>query len=69
MPNLDTLFLIENSEKIEAQYEGTYIAIHDKKVVASGKTIHEVYSLTDELGIDDPLVTYVPRSGEELLLI
>ena len=51
------------------KYAGKYIAIHGDKVVASGRTIHELYELTDKIGIKEPLVTYVPRAGEELLLV
>ena len=69
MSSTETLYLIEHSSEIENEFAGKYIAIHENKVVASGRTIHEVYELTDRIGINNPLITYVPRAGEELLLV
>ena len=69
MTSPETLYLLEHSSEIEDKYAGRYIAIHGDKVVAAGRTIHELYELTDKIGIREPLVTYVPRDGEELLLV
>ncbi len=69
MTSTETLYLIEHSGKIENEYAGKYIAIHENKVVAAGRTIHEVYEVTDKIGIMNPLITYVPKAGEELLLV
>jgi hypothetical protein len=69
MTSTETLYLIAHSSELENEYAGKYIAVHENKVVASGKTIHEVYEATDKIGIKDPLITYVPKAGEELLLV
>ena len=69
MTSTETLYLISHSTELENEYAGKYIAVHENKVVASGKTIHEVYEATDKIGIKDPLITYVPKAGEELLLV
>ena len=69
MTSTETLFLIQHSSEIEMEFAGKYIAISENKVIASGKTIHEVYEVVDKMGITDPLITYVPRQGEELLLV
>jgi len=69
MTSPETLYIIEHSDDIEQEFGGKYIAVHEKKILAAGRTIHEIYELTDKLGIRDPLVTYVPRAGEELLLV
>ncbi len=69
MTTTETMYLIEHSSEIENEYAGKYIAIHENKVVAAGRTIHEVYEVTDKIGVKNPLITYVPRAGEELLLV
>ena len=69
MPSSDMLFLAENKERLEAEYSGRYVAIFKKKVVAAGRTVSEVYSLTKRMRIKNPLVTYIPKDGEEALLI
>ena len=45
------------------------IAICKKKIVATGRTISDVYKTVKELKIKNPLVTYIPKEGEEALLI
>lgn len=62
-------YLIENRETLEKEHSGKYIALHHGKIVATGKTIHEVYDIVEELNIKTPLVTYVPKEGEKALLI
>lgn len=69
MPSEEMLFLLENKAKLEEEYSGRYIAIWRKKVVAVGRTVSEVYKLAKELKIANPLVTYMPKPGEEALLI
>ena len=61
-------YLQQNREKLES-YAGKYVAIYKNKVVAAGKTIHEVYEHVRNLKIDNPLIVYVPGKGEEALLI
>jgi hypothetical protein len=69
MTSAETMYLIQHSGEIENEFAGKYIAIFQDKVIACGKTIHEVYETTDRMGVKDPLITYVPRAGEELLLV
>ena len=61
-------YLIENTEILEKEHSGKYIALYQGKIVATGKTIHEVYAIVERLTIKTPLVTYVPKEGEETLL-
>ena len=68
MVNEDSIYIMEHTNEIERDYAGKYIAVHKNEVVATGRTIHEVYEITDKIGITDPLITYVPRAGEEMLL-
>ena len=60
---------MENKETLEKEYSGKYVAVHEEKAVATGKTIHEVYAVVEELKIENPLVTYMPRENEEAFLI
>ena len=69
MTSAETLYLIQHSGEIENEFPGKYIAIFEDKVIACGTTIHEVYETVDRMGIKDTLITYVPRVGEELLLV
>lgn len=69
MVNEDSIYIMEHTNEIERDYAGKYIAVHKKKVIAIGRTVHEVYDITDKIGIIDPLITYVPKAGEEMLLI
>ena len=61
-------YILKNREALEKEYSGKYIAVHQEEIVASGKTIHEVYSAVKELNISNTLVIYVPREGEEHFL-
>lgn len=69
MMSEEVKYLIENRETLENEHSGRYIAVHNGKIVATGRTIHEVYDILEELSISNPLVTYVPKEGEEALLI
>ncbi|MCK5560238.1 MAG: hypothetical protein KAJ51_06575 [Thermoplasmata archaeon] len=69
MTDLDVTFLMEHNNEIENEYQGKYIAVHEDHIIASGKTIHEIYEAVDKIGVEDPLITYVPEPGEEILLI
>ena len=61
-------YIIENRKILEEQYSGKYIAVHQEKVIAAERTIHEVYTIVEELNISNPLVTYVPRENEAFLI-
>ena len=65
----DVMYLMENKGDLEKEYGGKYVAIYHKKIVAISKTIHEIYEELKKINIKNSLVTYVPREGEEALLI
>lgn len=69
MPSEDMMYVMENKEKLEEEYSGKYVAVYTKKVVAVGRPVSEVYKLVKDLKIKNPLVTYIPKEGEEALLI
>lgn len=47
------------------KYQGMWVAILDKKVIASGKTIGEVYDkVADSKVIRTPLFQKIPAKGE-----
>ena len=69
MASEETLFVAQNSALLEKEHSGEYIAVVGSKVVASGKSIQEVYEAVDKKRIKEPLVTYVPKEGEEILLV
>jgi len=63
------IYLLKNKEKLEAEQGGKYIALYRDRVVAVGKTIHEVYEKLRKIKVENPLIVYIPRKGEEALLI
>ena len=63
------LYLMANREKLEEEQGGKYIALYKNKIIAAGKTIHEVYEKTRKIEVKNPLIVYIPRKGEEALLI
>jgi len=69
MPSEDMIYVMENKSKLEEKYSGKYVAIFKKKVVAVGRTVSEVYKIVKNMKIRSPLVTYIPKEGEEALLI
>lgn len=69
MPSEDMVYVLENEARLEEEYSGKYVAIWKNKVVAMGRTISEVYKAINEMKIKNPLVTYIPKEGEEALLI
>ena len=69
MVSKEMAYVIENKENLEKEHGGEYIAIHKRKIVAIARTIHEVYKSLRELNIKNPLIVYIPKEGEEALLI
>ncbi len=63
------IYLLKNKEKLEAEQGGKYVALYRDRVVAVGKTIHEVYEKLRKIKVENPLIVYIPRKGEEALLI
>lgn len=68
MTSREMKYIVENREMLERDYSGRYIAVHGERVVAAGRTIHEVYAQLETSTISNPLVTYVPRENEVLLV-
>jgi len=69
MPSEELIFLMENKSDLEEEYPGRYVAVVKKKVVAVGRSVAEVYAALSNLKVKNPLVTYIPKEGEEALLI
>ncbi|WP_457555657.1 DUF5678 domain-containing protein [Candidatus Pyrohabitans sp.] len=65
----EMIYLLKNKEKLEAEQGGKYVALYRDRVVAVGKTIHEVYEKLRKIKVENPLIVYIPRKGEEALLI
>ena len=65
----EMMFIMDNKDDLEKQYGGKYVAIYQRNIVAIGKTIHEVYDTLKKINVKNPLVTYIPKEGEEALLI
>jgi hypothetical protein len=52
------------------KHPGKWVAVVDEKIVAAGNTYTEVYREVRKKFPDKmPLITYVPRRGEELLIL
>jgi hypothetical protein len=50
----------------ENKYSGKYIAtesFESKKVVASGTDIVEVYNDAKKKGVEEPVISYIPKKG------
>ena len=62
-------YVMENREKLEEEMGGKYIAVYKDRIIAVGKTIHEVYEKVKNIKVQNPLIMYIPRKGEEALLI
>lgn len=58
----DTIWMRENAHK----YPGMYVAIKDGEFILARRTIREADIATKELGIDRPLLAYVPAKDEEI---
>ena len=49
-----------------SEYSGKWIALKaDRGVIASGNSVKEVMDIANRKGVEDPLVTKVPRKDEE----
>ncbi|NOZ82835.1 MAG: hypothetical protein GXN98_03325 [Euryarchaeota archaeon] len=65
----EMLYLMVNREKLEKEQGGKYVALYKDRVIAAGKTVHEVYEKVKKINVKNPLIVYIPRKGEEALLI
>jgi len=58
------------NEEDAKKYQGQYVTVsdqHSKKVLCNGENIAKVYKETERLGYKDPVVIYVPVSGEDFV--
>jgi len=69
MRDKDHEWIIEHEQELERKYSGKYVAVVDGTIVAVERTSLEADKKGREKTKKLPLVTYVPKSGEELLLI
>lgn len=62
-------WLNEHEPEFEAKYPGCYLAIWDRQVIAVASTRAQLYALADQVRPEViPLVTYVPRA-EDMLVV
>ncbi len=59
-------YVTENRKILEKKYGGKYIAVHREKVIATGRTIPEIQDILEDLNIDNPLITYIPKDKKAL---
>jgi len=69
MQDKDHEWIIEHEQELETKYSGKYVAVVDGTIVAVERTSLEADKKGREKTKKLPLVTYVPKSGEELVLI
>lgn len=58
--------IIENADN----YEGKWVATRsfsDRNVIASGDDVGEVHKEAKKLGVDEPVIVYIPPAGSTLL--
>ena len=62
-------WLVEHHMEAE-RHTGRFIAILDQSIVVVGKTYYEVYQIAMKQHPGKiPLIIYVPKKGEELLIV
>jgi len=69
MKDRDHEWIIEHEKELEEKHAGKYVAIVDETIVAVERTSLEADRKGREKSKKIPLVTYVPKKGEELVLI
>jgi hypothetical protein len=69
MKDRDHEWIIEHEKELEEKHSGKYVAIVDETIVAVERTSLEADRKGREKSKKIPLVTYVPKKGEELVLI
>ena len=58
------------AEELAKKHAGEHVAIIDQKVVAFGKDFGEAHDSAKETFPDKvPLVAYIPKKGDEMLLV
>ena len=67
---LDDEWLTEHSYELSKEHPGEHVAVIDQKAVAFGKDFSEAYRKAKRKFPDRaPLVSYIPKKGDELLLV
>ena len=62
-------WLVENHAEAE-KHAGRWIAILDSKIVADGKSFRQTYTkVMSEHPGSMPLILYIPKKSEELLIL
>lgn len=68
--DLDHRWFSKHIEDFAKEHAGEHAAILNKKVVAYGKDFGEAYDRAKKLFPDKvPLVAYIPKKGDEMLLV
>ncbi len=66
----ESKFIYEHSKELQEKYAGKYVAVVGGKVIAIANTFLEaVKEVEKEFADRIPLVAYIPKEEEELLLI
>jgi len=66
----DDLWFRMHIDKLSRTHPGEHVAILDQKPVAYGRGFSEVYDMAKEKFPGKvPLVAYIPKEGDELILI
>ena len=67
---LDNEWITEHSIELSKEHPGEYVAVIDQKAVAFGKSDSEAHNRAKRKFPDrSPLVGYIPKEGDELLLV
>jgi|GEM_PF-629840 len=67
---LDEEWLSEHFDELAREHPGEHAAVIDQKPVAFGRDFSEAYNKAKRKFPDRaPLMTYIPKKGDELLLV
>lgn len=66
----ESKYIYEHSKELQEEYAGKYVAIIGNNVIAIANTYLEAFKEIEKKVTDRvPLIAYIPREEEELLLI
>lgn len=66
----ESRYLYGHSKELQGKYAGKYVAILGGKIIAVGNTFLEVHKEVENKSSGRlPLIAYIPKEEEELLLI
>jgi hypothetical protein len=67
---LDDAWLSSHFEELSREHAGEHVAVVDQKAVAFGRDFGEAYKKAKMKSPGkSPLVAYIPKEGDELLLV